>query len=355
MRVSQATHPEFIFFGREGWNMENDPTRKYRSWKLLSWLVVLVFLCAGVSWLFSVPSVGKGGVLLAVGATLMPLFWEKIDVAGRMSWIAMLFILASVEYRAINQDQQETAKKQQETLKQIGDGFKAVLTTQQTSFSNLISQSQTNFHSLIDDERTNFKGMMTNNLQSQRQQNANFAALLGQEKELLNNQKELYEFASDKLVPASEPTPPNSCRSQLPGDVFVFLGTRGNATVTNQFPNTILQVKDHDVVSIDRGEGDSLVLSVDMRDASGKMIANLSKNGFIVSKNYELYLLRPDKSTVIIWDGYEKEILKARFLNPNAFALQGTVQYLDRIVPLEFGMLTNSCMGHSRKAEISIK
>jgi hypothetical protein len=84
------------------------------------------------------------------------------------------------------------------------------------------------------------------------------------------------------------------------------------------------------------------------------MIANLSKNGFIVSKNYELYLLRPDKNTVIIWDGYENEILKARFLNPKAFAVQGMVQYQDKKVPLDIQGMSNSCFGHSPEAEIWI-
>jgi hypothetical protein len=117
--------------------------------------------------------------------------------------------------------------------------------------------------------------------------------------------------------------------------------------VINKFPHSILQIHGHDVISIDRGEGGSLVMSVDMRDNVNKIIANLSKDGFIVSRNYELYMLRPDKSTVIIEDGFGREIIKARFLNPKAFALEGTVQYGDKAFPLEVQGFYGLCSGHS--------
>lgn len=97
-----------------------------------------------------------------------------------------------------------------------------------------------------------------------------------------------------------------------------------------------------------------MVLSVDMRDKSGKIIANLSKNGFIVSKTYELYMLRPDKNTVIIEDGYGREILKARFLNPRAFALEGIIQYGDRTFPLEMQGFSGGCFGHSKVTDIGV-
>jgi hypothetical protein len=336
--------------------MEKSSDHVRRGWKRLSWLAVLLFLSVGVWWLFFIPTVGKGGVLLAVGATLMPLFWDKVGSVGKMFWVAMLFVLLGVEYRAIDKEQQESAHRQQEELKKIGDGFENVLTSQQTSFSTLITQSQTNFDSLIQDERKNFKQIMDNSVKAQQKANTNFLALLRQEKELLIHQKELYEYSSNKLVPASEPMPPNSCPSNLPGDVFIFLGDHGNAAVMNQFPNTILRVKGNDVITIDRGDEGSLVLSVDMRDASGRMIASLGKNGFVVSKTYELYMLRPDLSTVLIEDAYGKELLRAKFINPKAFVIKGKIQYQDKVVPLDIPGAANVCFAHAGKggAEIVI-
>ena len=37
----------------------------------------------------------------------MPLFWERVGVIGKMSWIAMLFVLFAVEYRAIDKEREE--------------------------------------------------------------------------------------------------------------------------------------------------------------------------------------------------------------------------------------------------------
>jgi hypothetical protein len=80
-----------------------------RIWKIVSVAALLGFFARAISWYFHIPSTGQGGVLLAVAASLMPLFWEKIGGVQRMFWIALLFLLLAVEHRAINKDQQELA------------------------------------------------------------------------------------------------------------------------------------------------------------------------------------------------------------------------------------------------------
>ena len=335
--------------------MENVSEAVSRKWRILSCLVVSMFLCFGVWWLFQIPSVGKGGVFLAVGATLMPLFWEKVGIIGKMSWIAMLFVLLAVEYRAIDKDQRDAAAQEKTDLQAMGYGFKTILENQQTSFAHLISQSQVNFDSLIQDERNNFNKMLMKNIEMQGQEHTNFSVLLNQEKELLAKQEELYDFTSNKLLPASDPTPPNSCGKTSSDDVSIILGTHRNVAVTNKFPHVILNMRNRDVISIDRGSAGSLVLTVDTRDTSGKIIASLSKDGFVVSKNYELYLLRPDKSTVIIEDGYGKAVLKARFMNPTTFALEGLVQSGGQAIPLDFpSFLQDDCFFHSGTEDIRL-
>ena len=117
--------------------------------------------------------------------------------------------------------------------------------------------------------------------------------------------------------------------------------------VTNKFPHTVLQVKGQSVVSIDRLEDGSVVLSVEMRDTSNRIIARLNKNGFVVNSGYALYMLRPDKSTVIIEDQYGKEVLNARFLNRQAFRLSGVLQYKTTAFPLELPNFKNSCFSNN--------
>jgi hypothetical protein len=90
---------------------------EFRIWQALSWLSVVVFLCFGIWWMLYLPTVGKGGLFLAAGAVLMPLFWEKIDVIGRMSWVAMLFLLLGVEYRAIDKEHHDNDDAQKKAPK----------------------------------------------------------------------------------------------------------------------------------------------------------------------------------------------------------------------------------------------
>lgn len=86
--------------------MDKDKKRANRIW---GWVFLAAFWSMGICWLVRIPPTGKGGVLLAVGATLMPLFWDKATKLGQMAWIAMLFLLLGVEYRAIDKDKVDSA------------------------------------------------------------------------------------------------------------------------------------------------------------------------------------------------------------------------------------------------------
>jgi len=110
--------------------------------------------------MFWLPTVGKGGLFLAMGATLLPLFWEHISVFAKMSWIAMLFLLLGVEYRAIDKEHRENALAQQEALKTIGDGFTKVLTDQKNSFSTLVTQSNEAFKQTTEQASDQFDATM---------------------------------------------------------------------------------------------------------------------------------------------------------------------------------------------------
>jgi hypothetical protein len=127
-----------------------------RLWGRLSWAAVLAFLAIGVWWQFRLPTVGKGGLFLAMGAVLMPLFWEKIGTAGRMFWIGMFSVLLTVEYRAIDKDQGERAEAQKKELEAIGNGFTHVLADQQKEFSGLIEQGRNQFAAILKKENAQF-------------------------------------------------------------------------------------------------------------------------------------------------------------------------------------------------------
>ena len=112
--------------------MEDFTNPTPRAWKLSSWLVVIAFLARAIWWFYHTPSVGKGGVLLAVAATLLPLFWDKTQVIGKMAWIALLFVLLAVEYHAIDEDHAKSVAAE-----------KLARDTENNHFQNIVNQLTT--------------------------------------------------------------------------------------------------------------------------------------------------------------------------------------------------------------------
>jgi hypothetical protein len=114
-------------------------------WRVLSWLSVIAFVALGIWWMIYLPTVGKGGLFLAIGATLMPLFWEKIGAVARMSWIAMLFLLLAVEYRAINKDRADFARDEASRREEENQKFSAIGTAITTNVGKLLEHSDQEF------------------------------------------------------------------------------------------------------------------------------------------------------------------------------------------------------------------
>lgn len=79
----------------------------------------------------------------------MPLFWEKIGAVGKMSWIAMLFIMLATEYRAIDKAQNDSDLAQQKSLTAIGDGFKAVIRESSEDFKRTSEQASAQFEATM--------------------------------------------------------------------------------------------------------------------------------------------------------------------------------------------------------------
>jgi hypothetical protein len=131
-----------------------------RLWVGTSWLSVLSGGGVGMWWFLHTPTVGKGGLLLAMGATVLPLFWEKVGVVAKMSWIGMLFILLFVEYRAIDKDRRDNEIEHELSLERIGKGFAEVTKEQQDSFKRLVEQSNKEFKATTDQASSQFSATM---------------------------------------------------------------------------------------------------------------------------------------------------------------------------------------------------
>ena len=106
--------------------------------------------------------------------------------------------------------------------------------------------------------------------------------------------------------------PMTVCKGMGSDDVIVLLG-ESNAAMTNIFPHTIIRVRGHDVISVDKDSAGALVIDMEIRGVDNKIIARLNKSGFVVNRNSELQVLRPDASTLVVEDEYGTRALYVRF------------------------------------------
>ena len=74
---------------------------------------------------------------------------------------------------------------------------------------------------------------------------------------------------------------------------------------------------------VDRTPTGALQMLVDIRSLDQTILVRLDKNGLRTISG--IYMLRPDKSTVILENQYGSELLYARYLNPRAFTLRGVI------------------------------
>ena len=113
----------------------------------MSWALVFLFISMGI-WLFFRPSVGEGGMLLALAAVLMPLLWEKITLPGQIFWLLTLVGLVVVEFHAIRidrakfvSDQEKFARDQKCQRELENDHFQHIA----TELEGAIQQNQKQF------------------------------------------------------------------------------------------------------------------------------------------------------------------------------------------------------------------
>jgi hypothetical protein len=288
-----------------------------RMWERLSWSAVVVFSGVGIWWSFRLPTVGKGGLLLAMGATLMPLFLDKIASIGKMAWIAMLFILLSVEYRAIDSDREKNEETQRKELTKIGEGFQGVLTQQQSNFTALMQTSQTNFKTLIESEQVNFERMLANSRKAEQRENANFSDVLNREEALFKSTEELFESLNGQLIPANDPTPKTGCGTLPKGNYIAVVD--GGGYMFTRFPHVVVSLHRQKAIWLDKKPDGSVALFMDVRGADGAIAIRIDKDGFFINPKAALYVRRPDKSTILIQNEKGDDVLVVKYVNPEAF------------------------------------
>jgi hypothetical protein len=326
---------------------ETDPGKKTIAWRLVGWFWLASGLAIGFWWLFHLPSAGYGGLALAMGATLMPLVWEKVGLLCKMGWIAMLFVLLFVEYRAIDKDRRDSSemltRKFGEVSEQANQNLKKILEDEHLSFAKSLEA-----------ENKRFSQTIATILSSQKKNEKEFATLLRQQRDIFDKEDEMIESANGHLLPSSDrlPSLAELGRADMHSDSEDYFLVVGNiVNIVHEFPYVLLRVHGADVITFDKLPSGLLVLTMDMRDSSGNIISRFDTDGFEVGTT--LLKRHPDKSTLIVEDSKGNRILRARYNNSRLFTFEGngalTIGGNSTIGPWTRNPDPNggTCIGHS--------
>lgn len=124
------------------------------------------------------------------------------------------------------------------------------------------------------------------------------------------------------LRPAHDPSPENDCpRKPGPRDLLVAFGT-DRVVARGDGPITPIYVADCPALSLKRGR-DGLMVNASFYDWNNDIAFRIENNIYEPFAPLQLYAWRPDPSTLIVLDRFEKEVLYVRYLNPRAVRIRG--------------------------------
>jgi hypothetical protein len=124
------------------------------------------------------------------------------------------------------------------------------------------------------------------------------------------------------LQPANDPSPENNCPDKPgPRDLLVAFGT-DRVVARSDGPVMPIHVADCPALSLKRGKG-GLMVNASFYDWNNDIAFRIQNNVYEPFAPLQLYSWRPDPSTLIVLDRFEKEVLYVRYLNPHAVRIRG--------------------------------
>jgi hypothetical protein len=155
--------------------------------------------------------------------------------------------------------------------------------------------------------------------------------------------QEEYELnlSNEWLFPANDKSPPSDCFLSA-DDLILYVGR--NASISNKFPHTVIQYKGQGVLVIDRNEKKQAAVTVTAIGRDGKVIATIDRNHFNLTQNaLQTHEPRPDKSTLLVYDEYDNQVLNVRYLNPQAIRISGMLYYGGQRIDMPIQGSYNNC------------
>jgi len=139
---------------------------------------------------------------------------------------------------------------------------------------------------------------------------------------LIHNYSENKYLESDTglLIPSDQPSPINHCP---PYNYNFLLDVGSNSVNVSRFPRDFLIMGDENVLSIDRDKTGNIDLSATIRGDDGRVVVTVENNELKINKNNYFTKSRPDRSTLIVRDQFNVEVINFVYLNPRAASITG--------------------------------
>ena len=136
-----------------------------------------------------------------------------------------------------------------------------------------------------------------------------------------------------ELFPASDVDPNTNMTTAFGNALAVELGS--GVALASQFPHTIIRMAGDEMLTINRDSatGHIRVTTLQIFDDRKDSIATMDDGHFWVK--FGSKKKRPDKSTLVVYDHLNKEVLRIRFLNPHAISVQGLFRHPKRAETIE--------------------
>lgn len=125
------------------------------------------------------------------------------------------------------------------------------------------------------------------------------------------------------LLPDNLLMPPAPKGCEIPDDALaIFYG--GSVTWTQRDFQKVFKMAGEDMLVFERRNGSIVLTLLRIYDDGGSIIARIDEDGFWVAP--QVRKKRPDKSTLIVYDQRDIEVLRLHFLNPRALSVQGMLR-----------------------------
>ena len=159
------------------------------------------------------------------------------------------------------------------------------------------------------------------------------------------------------LTPATDLNPPNNCDSRglVPANALRLYFGDSVAWITDRRDEfTAITTREEKLVVMHRYTG-GISVDATIRSDDGKIVAKIKNNEFRINTNNYFYSERPDAHTLIVVDQKDREVLRVRYLNPNAIKITGRFERPGRPPSIlgDNGLLSNgiliggNCIGDS--------